>query len=225
MIIPRYIFTNDFVELKPLFEAQPHKEIQLKTGDFLWQPDEHVQYINYIESGIARTYLVHESGRRKIISYHGSGTIFPGFHELEFKIEQTLVTEAITPMKIWRFSRDEFGQLMDAYPQINKYMLNSYARYINLLLFETAHQEYNSGFVRVCNVILLLHNAQSEVGQGILVFSQEELAELVGMSRVNLTRHIGRLREEGIIDTARREIKILNIQTLMRYCSGETRLD
>lgn len=45
------------------------------------------------------------------------------------------------------------------------------------------------------------------------------------MSRVNLTRHIGRLREEGIIDTARREIKILNIQTLMRYCSGETRLD
>ena len=100
MLIPRYIFTNDFVELKPLFEAQPHKEIQLKTGDFLWQPDEHVQYINYIESGIARTYLVHESGRRKIISYHGSGTIFPGFHELEFKIEQTLVTEAITPMKI-----------------------------------------------------------------------------------------------------------------------------
>lgn len=93
------------------------------------------------------------------------------------------------------------------------------------MLFETAHQEYNSGFVRVCNVILLLHNAQSEVGQGILVFSQEELAELVGMSRVNLTRHIGRLREEGIIDTARREIKILNIQTLMRYCSGETRLD
>lgn len=42
MLIPRYIFTNDFVELKPLFEAQPHKEIQLKTGDFLWQPDEHV---------------------------------------------------------------------------------------------------------------------------------------------------------------------------------------
>mgnify|MGYP002235449026 CR=1 FL=1 len=102
-----------------------------------------------------------------------SGTIFPGFHELEFKIEQTLVTEAITPMKIWRFSRDEFGQLMDAYPQINKYMLNSYARYINLLLFETAHQEYNSGFVRVCNVILLLHNAQSEVGQGILVFHKK----------------------------------------------------
>lgn len=34
MLIPRYIFTNDFVELKPLFEAQPHKEIQLKTGDF-----------------------------------------------------------------------------------------------------------------------------------------------------------------------------------------------
>lgn len=225
MLIPRYIFTNDFAELKPLFEAQPHKEIQLKTGDFLWQPDEHVQYINYIDSGIARTYLVHESGRRKIISYHGSGTIFPGFHELEFKIEQTLVTEAITPMKVWRFSRAEFGKLIDKHPEIYKYLVNSYARYINLLLFETAHQEYNSGFVKVCNAILLIHNAQTEVGENALFLSQEELSELVGMSRVNLTRHIGRLREEGVIDTARREIKILSIQTLMRYCSGETRLD
>ena len=88
MLIPRYIFTNDFVELKPLFEAQPHKEIQLNTGDFLWQPDEHVQYINYIESGIARTYLVHESGRRKIISYHGSGTISPVFTNWNLKLNK-----------------------------------------------------------------------------------------------------------------------------------------
>lgn len=222
MLIPRYIFTNDFAELKPLFEAQPHKEVQLKAGDFLWQPDEHVQYINYIETGIARTYLVHESGRRKIISYHGVGTIFPGFHELEFKIEQTLVTEAITPMKVWRFSRAEFGKLIDKYPEIYKYLVNSYARYINLLLFETAHQEYNSGFVKVCNAILLIHNAQTEVGENALFLSQEELSELVGMSRVNLTRHIGRLREEGVIDTARKQIRIRKLDTLMRYCSGET---
>lgn len=225
MLIPRYIFTNDFVDLKSIFETQPHKEMNLKTGDFLWQPDEFVQYINYIETGLARTYLVHETGRRKIISYHGAGTIFPGFHELEFKIEQTLVTEAITPMKVWRFSREEFGKMIETNPQIYRYLVDSYARYINLLLFETAHQEYNSGFVKVCNVILLLHNAQKEVGEKMLLFSQEELSELVGMSRVNLTRHIARLREECVIDTARKQIRIIDLDTLIRYCSGETRQD
>lgn len=61
------------------------------------------------------------------------------------------------------------------------------------------------------------------MGEQILLLSQEELAELVGMSRVNLTRHIGRLREEGVIDTARKQIRILDLETLMRYCSGETR--
>lgn len=222
MLIPRYIFTNDFVDLRTLFEAQPHKEIKLKPGEYLWQPDEFVQSINYIDGGLTKTYLVHETGRRKIISYHGMGTIFPGFHELDFKIEQTLVTEAITPMKVWRFSREGFGRLLEEYPKLNRYLLNSYARYINLLLFETAHQEYNSGFVKICNAILLIHNAQTEVGENALFLSQEELSELVGMSRVNLTRHIGRLREEGVIDTARKQIRIRKLDTLMQYCSGET---
>lgn len=159
MLIPRYIFTNDFVDLKDIFAASHHVEMELKAGDFLWQPDEFAHVINYIISGVASTYLVHETGRRKIISYHGAGTIYPGFHELEFKIEHTLVTEAITPMKIWRFTRDDFRQMIEVNPQIYRYLVDSYVRYINLLLFETAHQEYNSGFIKVCNVLLLLHNA------------------------------------------------------------------
>lgn len=88
MLIPRYIFTNDFVELKPLFEAQPHKEIQLKTGDFLWQPDEHVQYINYIELGIARTYLVHESGRARLYPIMAQAPFSPVFTNWNLKLNK-----------------------------------------------------------------------------------------------------------------------------------------
>ena len=36
-------------------------------------------------------------------------------------------------------------------------MLNWYAAYINLLLYESAHQEYNSTFIKLCNLLYLFH--------------------------------------------------------------------
>lgn len=222
MLLPRYIFMNDFNLLQPILETAPSLERQLDSGDFLWKPDEQLAYIYYIKSGLAKTYIVHETGRRKIISYHGAGTIFPVFHELDFKIEQSLVTEAITPMKVLAFKRADFKQLVDTVGDIYPHMVSWYARYINLLLYETAHQEYNAGFVKVCNILYLLHTTALAEGLTTLALSQEELAEILGMSRVNLTRHIKRLRDEGIINTSRKRIQILNLASLVAYCSGET---
>lgn len=223
MLIPRYIFTDDFSDMKSLIETEPYTEMMLAVGDFLWSPAEPLEYIHYIMSGIARTYLVHETGRRKIISYHGVGTIFPVFHELDFKLEQSLVTEAMTPMKTWRFRWADIKRLVEQQPKLYRNMVAWYARYVNLLLFETAHQEYNSGFVKVCNVLWLLHSAKQQASVATLELAQEELAELLGMSRVNVTRHLGRLRSEGIIDTSRKCISIIRLDALLKYCSGETR--
>ncbi|WP_298706634.1 Crp/Fnr family transcriptional regulator [uncultured Veillonella sp.] len=242
MLIPRYLFVEDFAVWKDFFQNQNPRVQHIKPGQFIWSPDETFHYVNFLESGLARTYLVHESGRRKILSYHGHNTIFPVFHELDFKIEKSLVTEAFTPMTIWQFTRSDFKKILEAHPEINHALLSWYARYVNLLIYETAHQEYNSGFVKLCNILWLMHKEQeytkgqmytynpcSEYVDSVdafdnkIVLTQEELAEILGMSRVNLTRHIGRLRTEGIIDTARKTITILDRHKLLQYCSGETR--
>ncbi|SUP44438.1 Crp/Fnr family transcriptional regulator [Veillonella criceti] len=223
MLLPRYIFMNDFIELHSILKTAPFVKQQLGVGDFLWKPDEQLQYIHYIESGLAKTYIVHETGRRKIISYHGVGTIFPVFHELDFKIEQALVTEAVRPMTVLSFTRADFKVLVDTVGALYPHMVSWYARYINLLLYETAHQEYNAGFVKVCNILFLLQTTADAEGLKSLSISQEELAEILGMSRVNLTRHIRRLRDEGIINTSRKCIEILKLAALLAYCSGETK--
>lgn len=252
MLIPRYLFVDDFVEWKEYFISHKPHIVQIKPGQYIWSPDESFQYVNFIESGLAKTYLAHESGRRKILSYHGHGTVFPVFHELDFKIEKSLVTEAFSPMIIWRFKRSDFKHMLESEPTLNSALLSWYARYVNLLIFETAHQEYNSGFEKVCNVLLLIYqeqqyeheqahtfyesrrafsydtlvvDASKNSNANELVLTQEELAEILGMSRVNLTRHIGRLRSEGIIATARKHIILLDLPQLMHYCSSEAQLE
>lgn len=43
--------------------------------------------IHYIISGIEMHYSDHENGKRKIISFHGAGTVFPGYRQNDYKIE------------------------------------------------------------------------------------------------------------------------------------------
>ena len=52
--------------------------------------------------------------------------------------------------------------------------------------------------------------------------TQEDLADILGVSRVNLARNLAALRAEGLICTHRRCIEVLDAKALARHCSLET---
>ena len=101
-------------------------------------------------------------------------------------------------------------------------VLEWYAMYVNLLLYDTAHQEYNSSFLKLCNLLYLL--ADSPVGgrQGVLNLTQDDLADLLGISRANLTRGLAQLRRQGILRTRRGLVELLDLPALAQCCSEET---
>ena len=80
MLIPRYFFTNDFQNFYEYFLTKPHKKKDLDKGSYLWKPNTLMEKIHYIVSGTAQNYVEHEKGHKKIISFHGRGTVFPGYH-------------------------------------------------------------------------------------------------------------------------------------------------
>ena len=98
MRTPRYLFTGDFAAFADYFRAQPHQERRFRKGDYLWAPGQPFQSLYYILSGVAQTYTAHENGRRKITSFHGAGTVFPGYHQRDFRIESAIVTVALTDL-------------------------------------------------------------------------------------------------------------------------------
>ena len=52
--------------------------------------------------------------------------------------------------------------------------------------------------------------------------TQEELADTLGVSLINVSRGLTQLRHLGIIETKRKTITILEPERLMQLCSGET---
>ena len=89
--------------------------------------------------------------------------------------------------------------------------------YVNLLLYETAHQEYNSTFL-----YLLPARKPSPCGC-VIDMTQDDLADILGVSRVQLTRALAMLRERDILRTHRGHIEITDRTALAAYCSLETR--
>lgn len=222
MLTPRCFFSEDFRSFQDYFFSQPHRRRTFARGDYLWRPERPFESVHYILSGVSQNYVEHENGRRKIISFHGLGTLFPGYHRQDYKIERSLITRALSPMEVLEFSKEEFRLMFAHNGDLSAAVVEWYAMYVNLLLYDTAHQEYNSSFLKLCNLLYLL--ADSPVGgrQGVLNLTQDDLADLLGISRANLTRGLTQLRRQGILRTRRGLVELLDLPALAQCCSEET---
>lgn len=224
MLIPRYYFYNDFTELYGYFLTQPHIKKTFLKNEYLWKPGEPLNHVYFILSGIGQALVEHEDGHQKILSFHSTGTVHPGCHKTVFKIEQSIIFKALSKMEVLSFTREDFYRMFQDNPKLNALMFEWYAMYINLLIYESAHQEYNNSFIKLCN-LLYLFSQNSPSGQSLRVdLTQENIADILTVNRVNAARSLLRLRDEGIIEPHRKWIEILDLDALASYCSQETLL-
>lgn len=222
MLIPRYYFSNDYHDFYDYFLSHPHSKKSFSKNDYLWSPGEPLSYVYYIRSGIALTTIEHENGFRKICSLHSGGTVFPVSHQAVFKIEQSIVTTALSDMEVLCFTNDLFLSMLSDNKELNLRTLDWYAAYINLLLYESAHQDYNNSFIKLCNLLYLFSQNSPERDACRVSLTQENIAEILTVTRVNVARNIARLRNEQIIVPHRKWIEIINADALESYCSQET---
>lgn len=220
---PRYYFENEYSDFYEYFLSQPHREKTFPAGSYLWKPTEPLKYVHYIQSGVAQTYVEHENGRRKILSFHGEGTVFPGFQQQNFKIEKSIVTFAVTETTTLEFTKEQFFRMYQENMPLNIQVLEWTASFINLLIYELAHQSYNDLFIKVCNLLYIMAKNVAKGKEPCTVpLTQDNIADLLGCNRVSVAKNLVILRNENIIVTHRKWIEIVNFNKLAEYCSLET---
>ena len=156
ILTPRFHFAGEFSEFEAYFRSQPHTERVYGKGDLLWKPGQPYDRLNYYVSGASVRYALHETGRRRIFSFQGPGTMLPGFHANDFRIELSLVIEALCEVRVLEFSVEVFRAMFASRSDLAKCVVNSYAKIVNRFLFESLHQEFNSSRVKLCYLLYLL---------------------------------------------------------------------
>ena len=97
-----------------------------------------------------------KAGSARSISFHGPGTIFPGYHTTDFRIELSLTTAALSNIKVLEFTIPQFKAMFESNAALAENVVNWYSKYVNRFLFETIHQKFNSSQVKLCNLLYLL---------------------------------------------------------------------
>lgn len=221
-LIPRYYFSNEYIRFYDYFLSQPHIKRSFRAGEYLWPAGTLLEKVYYLRTGIMQTSLEHEDGHRKITSFHGPGTVFPGCHQQNFKIENSIISVALTEVETLEFTKNDYYRLLRQNSELALQTLEWHASYINLLLYEAAHQEYNSLFIRLCNLLYLFSQNAPAGKKNQVGLTQEELADILAVNRVNVAKNLARLRSEQIIVSHRKWIEIIDLEKLMDCCSLET---
>lgn len=220
-ILPTYYFSGEYENLYPELLTLEHTEKIFHKGDFLWTIGEPITTVYYFRSGIAETYVEHEKGYRKILSFHGAGTIFPGMQKSHYKIENAMVIQALTDVAVTAFKREDFYQFSLRNPALMDRLIEHQSAYINMLIYDVAHQRYNYTFLKLCNFLFLMAENNRD-GSHSVAITQENIANLLGVGRNHVTKCLSRLRQENIIKVQRGCIHILDFDRLAAYCSQET---
>lgn len=125
-------------------------------------------------------------------------------------------------MEVLEFTKDEFRTMFETNPALSANLVDWYSMYVNRLLYETAHQGYNHSFLKLCNLLYLLLGSQNSIRKHVIDITQDDIADLLGISRVNLTRGLSELRSQNIIRTHRKQIEVIDLPGFAQYCSLET---
>lgn len=88
-------------------------------------------------------------------------------------------------------------------------------------------QMYDDGMVRVCQ-LLYFHIANRHIKHTHPVecvkISQQDIAMLTGLNRVNANKVLQQLKKEEAIDIQRKRIKILDVERIMEHCNGDVNM-
>lgn len=220
MLTPRYYFSDEFKKFEGFFKEKNFKLEHFNKGEYISGPEDQLNTIYYIIDGTIKLSLLHESGREKTFSFHGTGTLIPYFHPGKFKLEQSLLLYAVTDINVLSCDKLYFAEILKDNYELGSALLEVYVKHINLLMYDVGNQLFNNGLIKVCNFLYsYLKIGKSE--NSIIDISQDELALIVGLNRISVSKNLKILKNQKIIKTSRNKITITDENKLLNLCSND----
>jgi len=218
MILPRYYFEGDFKPFEDLIENCKLEKVKIKKGNELKYLYQHKSI--YIKSGMVKLSISNEDGFESVIMFAGSGSIYPmTCLEEQFTIEQFMLLKTVVDTEIIVFPKEKIFEFIMKSSDFAVAAINFNSKIINSLLTKNILGSYENSEQSISS-FLYSYIKYNPNNNNIVDFTQEEIASVAGISRMQVTRILGFLRERGIVKTERGKVIILDMEMLEENCAG-----
>jgi CRP/FNR family transcriptional regulator len=166
-----------------------------------------------VESGEVEIYRGTESSRR-VVSRGGTGSLL-GDVAMFQNHPYAASVQAVSRVRAFRFERDLVLRLLAEHPAISlRWLVGAMTR-----MEETQHRVLQLIHKTVLGQVADLLLEESD-GTGEVYLSQTTVATLLGVSRQSVNEALGRLRDQEIVETGYRNIRVLDPAKLGVVANG-----
>ena len=200
--------------LKDLFEGQ-HAE-KLEPGEALfWEGDQAGQIFDVLE-GVLRVYKILPDGRRAIM-----GFIYPGdVLGVSFQDRYLLTAEAVTEVKVRRFSRGRFFSRVNELPALRPQLFALLCDEMSAAQDQMVLLGRKSAEERVVSFLLSIHRKCGPDNEIELPMSRLDMADYLGLTIETVSRMMTSLVRRGLIAAAGRHRLVLRKLSVLREIAG-----
>jgi CRP/FNR family cyclic AMP-dependent transcriptional regulator len=192
-----------------------------KRGDIIFLKDDPGQSMFIVEDGAVRIYVPGTQGADLTLAVMEPGEFFGDLSLLDGRL-RSASAEAARDSTLLTLEREDLTELVRSRPDAALAILEV----ISLRLRETDQMATDLAFLdvsgRLARRLLDLASVQGQqTNGGVLIkqpITQEELANMIGVTRESVNRNLGMFRRLGLIGREGRRIVIQNEAALRSYC-------
>ena len=193
-------------------------EKNYKRNTLLYLQGEQAEYFYYLKKGSVKIFVNSVNGLQKTISIVSDGSIL-GEASFFDRMPRISSAQTITPCTIIRITHEQLEQEFAHKPELAMYLLKVQAQSIRMLSLQVSGMVFTKADCRIAKQLL---NSQKELnGLSVVQLTHEELGNLVGVSRVTVSKILNEFAEKNILRTAYRYVVITDKEKLEQIAYEE----
>ncbi|MCL1844123.1 MAG: Crp/Fnr family transcriptional regulator [Defluviitaleaceae bacterium] len=206
---------TDVFQLKnpEIFDSLSKPKVFEKSEIIYVQGDE-ASYIYYLKSGKVQIYVGSASGSEKILATFSGGSLF-GKSAFFDNLPRASNARALKKSEIIRINKQMMTEIIGNYPKFAVDMLEYLSKTIRVF----SNQIESISFLRADKrtAMYIVDNLPAEPGNNQVFCTHDEIAGVIGASRVTVSKILREFSETGWIDTLYKAIRVNNAEALKKF--------
>ncbi len=183
-----------------------------QKGDSLFCEGNRSNHLFLVKKGLVKTFKSTEEGKELITGLFKKNS-FIGYTSSLGDFPHTENAETIELSNIIKIDKTEIVAILESNPHIALNLLELLAKNIKVTKEKLVQVAYNSVRGRTAKSLLLLVNNDPF---NKIILSRADLASLTGIAKETLIRTLSDFKDEGLIETSRTFVKIINKKELQK---------
>jgi CRP/FNR family cyclic AMP-dependent transcriptional regulator len=187
-------------------------DISLRGGEDFYRPEKHDSGLFLIKEGRVRVYMTTPSGKEATLDLLDGGTVLWA-RRLEAVDGRAVQAQAVGATELAFMGRDDLDRVVLKKPEVGLRMMELLAERLGESNERMTEIASKAVLPRLASQVLRLLESEGLVGRKggqtlPSAYTHEELGAMIGAGRVAVTRALGRLQDEGVVELKQRRIHV-----------------